>query len=264
MFKQRLIMTLILIPLVLVGIYYLPPLYFSFIVVGLLGLMMYEWQQFIQLPELENPYIKYIILILGIFLVMKFWTLFIYIDVLFWLLAIVAVIAYPKYQDIWGSSSFITINAWILLGVFGGILDELQMDAYGKDQLVALLLLVWAADIGAYLVGRRWGQHKMIPQVSPGKSWEGLFGGVLFAMVFATIETVWLNPFSNTQWFIVTFFTILISVIGDLWMSVLKRKCQLKDTGHLIPGHGGILDRLDSLLAALPIFYFGLNFFNAS
>jgi phosphatidate cytidylyltransferase len=253
-------MTLILIPLVLAGIYYLPPIYFSLIVVGLLGIMMYEWQQFIQLPELENPYIKYIILILGVLLVMKFWTLFIYLDVLFWLFAIVAVIAYPKYQDIWGSSSFITINAWILLGVFGAILNELQMDTYGKDQLVALLFLVWAADIGAYLVGRRWGQHKMIPQVSPGKSWEGLFGGVLFAMAIATIETVWLNPFSNAQWFVVAFLTILISVIGDLWMSVLKRKCQLKDTGHLIPGHGGILDRLDSLLAALPIFYFGLNF----
>ncbi len=263
MFKQRLIMTLILIPLVLVGIYLLPSIYFSLVVIGLLALMVMEWQQFIYFSDIEHQYIKFIILLLGALLVQKFWSLFIYIDILFWIGASVFIVAYPKFQNIWGSSTFITINAWLLLGVVGGILNELQMDAYGKNELVALLLLVWAADIGAYLSGKRWGQHKLIPQLSPGKSWEGLFGGLVIAMLVAVIEMMWMNPFSNSQWFIVCFLSIIFSVFGDLWISALKRKCQLKDTGHLIPGHGGILDRLDSLLAALPIYYFGLHIYNA-
>jgi len=120
---------------------------------------------------------------------------------------------------------------------------------------VALMAIVWAADIGAYLVGKQCGEHKMIPQVSPGKSWEGLFGGLGLACIVGGVESIWLNPFSNFKWFSLVVLVALISVVGDLWMSLLKRRCQLKDTGHLIPGHGGLLDRLDSLLAALPVFY---------
>ena len=147
------------------------------------------------------------------------------------------------------------MTAWILLGVFAAIVINLQSDAYGKHELVAILMIVWAADIGAYLVGKRWGQHKMIPNVSPGKSWEGLFGGIGVALLVGGLETILMHPLSVLQWLGIVFITALISVIGDLWMSLLKRKCQLKDTGHLIPGHGGILDRLDSLLAAAPVFY---------
>ena len=264
MFKQRLIMALILIPLVLGGIYYLPSIYFSVVVFAILGLMLYEWQQFIDLPEIENPILKFCVLFIGVLLSMKFWTLFIYLDILFWGAITLWIIAYPKYQDFWGQSSLMTINCWILLGVFAALVIELQMDDYGKNELVAVMLLVWAADTGAYFVGRRWGQHKMIPLVSPGKSWEGLFGGVSLALIVGGIETLWMNPFSQGQWFAVVFISVLISVIGDLWMSALKRRSHLKDTGHLIPGHGGILDRLDSLIAALPVFYFLLNILKLS
>lgn len=261
MFRQRLIMAIILIPLVLSGIYYLPSLYFSAIVFVLIGLMLYEWQQFIELPEVEHPYLKFSILFLGVLLVMKFWTFFIYLDMAMWLVICIWVCFYPKYQTFWGQSSLMTINCWILLGVFAALLIELQMDDFGKNELVAVMLLVWAADTGAYFVGRRWGQHKMIPLVSPGKSWEGLFGGISLALIVGGIETIWLNPFSNMQWFFVVLVSVMISVIGDLWMSALKRRSHVKDTGHLIPGHGGILDRLDSMLAALPMFYFFLNMF---
>ncbi len=264
MFKQRLIMALILIPLVLAGIYYLPSVYFSVVVFAMLGVMLYEWQQFIDLPEIENPVLKFCVLFIGILLTMKFWTLFIYVDILLWCGITFWIFVYPKYQSFWGQSSFMAINCWILLGVFGALLIELQMDDYGKNELVAVMLLVWAADTGAYFVGRRWGQHKMIPLVSPGKSWEGLFGGVSLALIIGGIEIIGMSPFSNTQWLIVVLFTVLISVIGDLWMSALKRRSHLKDTGHLIPGHGGILDRLDSLIAALPVFYFLLNLLKLS
>lgn len=255
MFMQRLIMTLILIPLVLTGIYALPTTYFSGIVLLLVGLMIWEWQQFVAMPEIKNPYLKFLILFIGTLLVLMFWPYFLYIDILFWLFAVFAVLSFPKHQALWGNSGFIAMTAWILLGVFAAILINLQSDAYGKNELVAILMIVWAADIGAYLVGKRWGQHKMIPNVSPGKSWEGLFGGIGLALLVGGLETILMHPLSIFQWLGIVFITALISVIGDLWMSLLKRKCQLKDTGHLIPGHGGILDRLDSLLAAMPVFY---------
>jgi CDP-diglyceride synthetase len=255
MFKQRLLMTVILIPLVLLAIYQLPGIYFAGLATLLLAAMLWEWQQFVHFPEVEKPLAKFSLLLIGALLVAKFWTLFIFVDLLFWLFATFVIVTYPNYQKLWSNDAFVALNAWLLLGVIYALIIELQMQADGKNQLVALMAIVWAADIGAYLVGKQWGEHKMIPLVSPGKSWEGLFGGLGLACIVGAIESVWLNPFSNFKWFILVVVVALISVIGDLWMSLLKRRCQLKDTGHLIPGHGGLLDRLDSLLAALPVFY---------
>jgi phosphatidate cytidylyltransferase len=264
MFKQRLIMTLILIPLVLLGIYYLPNLYFQGLIYLLLGVMIFEWQQFITLPRYNLPWVRFGLLSLGVILVMHYWTFFIWLDVIFWAAAVFWIIRYPQHQAHWGSSGFMSLNAWILLGVFGAIMIDLQADSYGKNEMVAVLFLVWAADIGAYLVGRRLGQHKMIPQVSPGKSWEGLMGGILLACLIGALEIDFLQPFSMFWWFVMVVLTVSISVFGDLWMSVLKRHSKLKDTGHLIPGHGGILDRLDSILAALPVFYLGMHWLSGN
>jgi CDP-diglyceride synthetase len=125
--------------------------------------------------------------------------------------------------------------------------------------MVCVLFLVWAADIGAYLVGRTWGCHKILPLVSPGKSWEGFIGGLVAVLLVAVIESIFIEPFYLSRWLLLAVITSLFSVVGDLWVSILKRHTGLKDTGFLIPGHGGILDRLDSLLAAAPIFYFGLK-----
>ena len=255
MFKQRFIMTVILIPLVSLAIYRLPSIYFAGLVTILLAAMLWEWQQFVHFPEVEHPLAKFSLLLLGTLLVAKFWTFFVIVDLLFWVFATFVILSYPNNQKLWSNDAFVAINGWLLLGVIYALIIELQMQADGKDQLVVLMAIVWAADIGAYLVGKKWGEHKMIPLVSPGKSWEGLFGGLVLALFVGAIESIWLNPFSNIKWFVMVIFISLISVIGDLWMSLLKRRCQLKDTGHLIPGHGGVLDRLDSLLAALPAFY---------
>jgi len=260
MFKQRLIMTLILVPLVLAGIFYLPTLGFAGLLGVLVLVMLYEWQQFIVIEACDQVWFKCLILALGCLICMKFWKISLYFSLIFWVFASVAVILYPKYQKIWSSNVFVVLNAWVLIGVFAALMLDLQADAYGKVELVCLLFLVWAADIGAYLFGRRWGQHKMIPQISPGKSWEGLFGGLLSVIIVATLELSLINPFSWLSWYGLVVVTGLISVIGDLWMSMLKRRSAIKDSGHLIPGHGGVLDRLDSLLAALPVFYIGLNY----
>jgi len=118
------------------------------------------------------------------------------------------------------------------------------------------LALVWVADSGAYLAGSRWGRHKLAPRISPGKSWEGLFGGLAASLLLAVAAT----PLLHTGWdalpklLLLTAVTMLISVAGDLFESMLKRHAGAKDSSDLIPGHGGVLDRIDSLLSALPVF----------
>jgi phosphatidate cytidylyltransferase len=116
--------------------------------------------------------------------------------------------------------------------------------------------IIWAADTGAYFVGSRYGKRKLAPRISPGKSWEGLFGG-LAAAALLTVAAV---PLLHVGWaklpalLAVVLATVAISVVGDLFESLLKRHAGVKDSSDLIPGHGGILDRIDSLLAALPVF----------
>jgi phosphatidate cytidylyltransferase len=116
--------------------------------------------------------------------------------------------------------------------------------------------IVWAADTGAYFVGVRFGKRKLAPRISPGKSWEGLYGGMAATLLFALAARSMLHVSwpSLPLLLLLTFITGLISVAGDLFESLLKRHAGIKDSSDLIPGHGGVLDRLDSLLAALPIF----------
>jgi phosphatidate cytidylyltransferase len=116
--------------------------------------------------------------------------------------------------------------------------------------------IIWAADTGAYFVGSRYGKRKLAPRISPGKSWEGLYGGLGAAALLAVAAV----PLLHVGWtrlpalLVVVLATVLVSVVGDLFESLLKRHAGVKDSSDLIPGHGGILDRIDSLLAALPVF----------
>ena len=121
------------------------------------------------------------------------------------------------------------------------------------------LLIVWVADSGAYFAGVRFGKNKLAPRISPGKSWEGFFGGIAATVVLAVLSfsILGLAPASLPALLLLTVVTTLFSVAGDLFESLLKRHAGAKDSSHLIPGHGGMLDRVDSLLAALPVFMLG-------
>ena len=122
-----------------------------------------------------------------------------------------------------------------------------------------VLVLVWAADTGAYFAGSRWGRRKLAPRISPGKSWEGLFGGLALALLVAVaaVPVLGLAWLQLPQLLMLVMVTVLVSVAGDLFESLMKRHAGAKDSSHLIPGHGGVLDRIDSLLAALPVFVLG-------
>lgn len=121
----------------------------------------------------------------------------------------------------------------------------------GAQWTLYLLLLVWAADTGAYFAGRAFGRRRLAPRVSPGKTWEGLAGGLALAGVWAAIGAHWLGQPTGPM-LLVGLAVAAVSVVGDLTESLLKRYAGVKDSGHLIPGHGGVMDRLDSITAAAP------------
>lgn len=126
--------------------------------------------------------------------------------------------------------------------------------------LLYVFLLVWCADSGAYFVGRKFGRRKMAPNVSPNKSMEGLAGGLvtgLLVVVAISIFKLHLTGVPLVAFVLLSALTILASVLGDLFESMLKRRAKVKDSGTILPGHGGVLDRIDSLLSATPIFALG-------
>lgn len=128
---------------------------------------------------------------------------------------------------------------------------------HGARLVLLAILVVWAADVFAYAAGRMLGRHKLAPSISPGKTIEGVIGGLLGAMGTAAVAAAVLLDSADWQWLpllAVTAPAALISVVGDLWVSRLKRQAGVKDSGRLFPGHGGLLDRIDGVLAAMPVF----------
>ena len=143
----------------------------------------------------------------------------------------------------------------VLLPVFAALLFLYRLDA--KYLLIALII-VWAADIGAYFSGKAFGRVKLAPQISPGKTWEGVFGGLLLV---AILTLSWAF-FENRNVMVLLPFCLAVaalSIVGDLTVSMFKRTAGLKDSGKLFPGHGGVLDRIDSISAAAPLFALGLT-----
>jgi len=154
--------------------------------------------------------------------------------------------------------SFVTAIVSITTGWFA--ISWLRMQTDGAWLILLLLLIVWAADTGAYFAGKTFGKRKLAPSISPGKTLEGLIGGLITAPVVALVAA-YLMPVASIKptWLILlSLVTALVSVGGDLLISLHKRTSGFKDSGNLLPGHGGVLDRLDSLLAAAPFFALGL------
>jgi phosphatidate cytidylyltransferase len=121
-------------------------------------------------------------------------------------------------------------------------------------QVLQVLVLVWIADTAAYFVGRRWGRRKLAPSISPGKTWEGAWGGIAGAAVYAMIGGTFLTGIARLPAYLfIAVVLAAISIVGDLFESAAKRQAEVKDSGALLPGHGGILDRIDSASAVLPV-----------
>lgn len=261
MLIQRLITALILAPLVLLIILYSPAWFLMAVTLVILLAAGWESCQLIPIPmELKGVQIGFLLsLVLAFVACAYLFDYWISLGLVVWLFLVMAIITFPKSQRYWGSPLIVGAICLMLLPLFGQSLIRLNSLPQGKGLLIYLLFLIWAADVGAYLVGKKWGKHKLIPQVSPGKSWEGALGGFILSMLISALGYSYFHPVDGMTWFMLAALTVVGSMFGDLFISILKRRCHLKDTGALIPGHGGILDRLDSLLAGLPLFYFGIT-----
>ena len=144
----------------------------------------------------------------------------------------------------------------VLCPSLGSISFLREYSPEGAFLLLAVCMLVWGSDIGAYFMGRKWGSSKLAPLVSPGKTWEGLLGGLVVGTGACFLILTWTTLFRHFSGWVVVGLVLcaIVSVLGDLFESALKRSAGRKDSGALLPGHGGLLDRLDSLLAASPVF----------
>ncbi len=152
------------------------------------------------------------------------------------------------------------LGAVILISTWLALVWLHRQPMIGPALVMMTLILVWAADTGAYFAGRRWGRRKLAPRVSPGKTVEGAFGGLAMVAAVAVTAGVWFG-FSAGQWSLFVGLCLLCfaaSVLGDLFESMVKRQQGVKDSGTMLPGHGGVLDRIDSLTAAAPVFAGGM------
>ena len=173
-----------------------------------------------------------------------------------WLIALLAVLTFPRRF----SSPVVALSGVLVLLPSWSLLTELHaLTPSGPELTLTVLIIVWAADVGAYACGRLFGRVKLAPAVSPGKTWEGVTGGLVFAAVAAWAAGRAFGFELGAATLVgIAAATALVSVVGDLTVSMFKRNVGVKDSGRLLPGHGGVMDRIDSLTAAVPMFAGGL------
>lgn len=175
-----------------------------------------------------------------------------------WGLALLWVQGFPSSAVIWGSSPVRLIMGWFVLVPAWLAFLYLRSQPAGAWLVLMVVFTVAAADIGAYFSGRAFGRIKLAKNVSPGKTWEGVVGGLLFAvMLAAAVNVFWIRG-GWLSLLVIVVPTVLVSVLGDLLESMVKRHQGVKDSGSLLPGHGGFMDRIDGLVAAAPVFAFAV------
>lgn len=272
MLIQRILTAIVLIPLVIIALFFAPLSIFSYLIITVCALATWEWSHFLGIVEKTQKAI-FMVLIISLLALLylipidlslkgQLYTYIICLSIVWWLIALLLVISYPQSAKYWSKSILIKLlfALFTLIPFYISMLElrsiNYDIDRYtGAVWLLYVFVLVWATDTGAYFAGRAIGKHKLAVKVSPGKTIEGFIGGVSLAILVCLL--VYLTGYfaiSFINFLISSLLAILVSVLGDLTESMFKREAGIKDSGNLIPGHGGILDRIDSLTAAVPVF----------
>lgn len=285
MLKQRILTALVLLPLALACIFLLPLNGFAVFALVVLTLGAWEWSPLMGVcrPAGRCAYAALIAVLIGLLFlfvpVNQLWSeqglvlpmvITISAGVIWWLIAVVMVLNFPRSRQIWQRSRIwvgifgvlVLVPAWAALLSIRALNYELN-PWFGAWAVLFVFALVWAADVGAYAAGRILGKRKMMPAVSPNKTVEGLLGGLLLALLVMIAVALYLPVPRELflSFYGVGLATVLVSVFGDLSESMFKRCVGVKDSGSMLPGHGGILDRIDSLTSALPVFALGYLLF---
>jgi len=260
MLKLRILSALVLVPLVLWVLFVWPlPGFAAFIGIFILG-GAWEWSALAGLRALPARLVYLgVIGLSGILLFLNpSWIKPVLASaVVFWAWVLVEQLAVRRIDN----GLLVTFPGKLICGVLVLVptwvaVIALRHQPHGEWISLFLYLLVWGADTGAYFAGHRFGKHKLSPAVSPGKTWEGV-GGALVWVVLLAIASGWYVSWTTGTILIlmgIASITALVSVLGDLFESRIKRVAGVKDSGHLIPGHGGVLDRIDAMTAAAPLF----------
>jgi len=268
MIKQRLITAAILIPLVLLGILLLQTKTLEWFIALVTVLAAWEWFGIIGVHDVT----KRLIWVSGLCLLSTVSLEYLSIGFMvsgasiLWLLAAAVLMKYGKdglpshLSSLFRQTGFGIASAVILLASFWVAAVALHDSLIGPQQLLYLLVSVWLADTGGYFVGKKLGKRALAKAVSPNKTWEGVWGALCLTTVWAIVafEMGLGGSLSLQTWLVLTLASVSMSIVGDLFESLFKRSHNIKDSGNLLPGHGGVLDRIDSLIAALPIFVAGL------
>jgi phosphatidate cytidylyltransferase len=259
MLKQRVITALVLLPIALAGFFWLHGAAFALFIGAVITLGAWEWARlagFAGAAARLAYAVALALLLLALYHLPMLAPAVLLLAVLWWFAATWLVIGYPASSRYWGQGvGKLVIGLLILLPAWQGLV-LLKQWPLANGLILAVMVLVWAADIGAYFSGKTFGKRKLAPRVSPGKSWEGLIGGMLTSL-FITLVVGLYRDWSGGELVMGVLgaaVVVAFSVVGDLTESMFKRQSGIKDSSNLLPGHGGILDRIDSLTAAVPVF----------
>lgn len=266
---KRIITAVVLVPVVVAAILLLTPFWFAIVTGILLLFANWEWNNLIPMQT--------ILLRLGAAILMLLVFLYTYhfvvqyalntpepmfilgLAFIWWLILSLFILYYQRRQRLPLPRAIKLLIGIINIGLCFYALNLMFNFKLGNLLVLYFVVLIWMADTGAYFVGKRFGRIKLAVNVSPKKTFEGVVGALVLALIWAMPWSLLLPTAGSRRWLwcIWSLVTVIFSIFGDLFISVLKRSIELKDSGNLLPGHGGLLDRIDSLIAAAPIFTLG-------
>ncbi len=268
MFRNRLITTLVVLPLFVWTILVIPTLWLAVLLATLAGLSALEWARMSGVIAVSMQWLYALVLVAGMG---AFWYLRfdretleqVLLVALIWWATVLAWLGIPGTLAAGGR---VVISMKLLMGVlvllpawYALVYLHLNL-AQGHYWVLYIFILVWLADSGAYVAGKAWGRRKLAPRISPGKTVEGALGALALSVPCGIIGAWLLDvPEQSRLWFVLLSIAVIpVSIVGDLLESLMKRQAGIKDSGSLLPGHGGLMDRIDSLTAAAPVFVAGL------
>lgn len=264
--KQRVLTALLLAPLTIALVLFLPTPAFATVIAGLCLMAMWEWTR---LSGLRDRRVRGVLVALA---ALAFWTLWqcrdqttavivIAVGAVWWVVTLAwlkrfSFAAAPTHEN---TLLKLVVGALVVFPAWVALMRMHGSPVHGHGWALYALVLGWSADTFAYLAGKRWGGRKLAPAISPGKTWAGVYGGLVSAAVVAALGG-WLLGVQDMRLLALVALAMLcvcFSVVGDLFESLIKRHAGVKDSGALFPGHGGVFDRLDGLFALLPLFALG-------
>jgi phosphatidate cytidylyltransferase len=257
--KTRIATAAVLIALLLI-VLWLPPLATIVALTAVVLAGAWEWSAFLRVP---TPVVRWSYVLVVAAVLPLVWRLsltpggaraVLTVAIVWWIIALLWVIFAPRRAAPWSAALaglLALVPAWVAL-----MRLRLEMPR-GAEWTLFVLILVWVADIGAFFFGRRFGKKRLAPEVSPGKTWEGALGGIAVSALVAVAGSGWFG-IAPAVFVPLCLIAVAFSIVGDLTESLLKRFAGMKDSGTLFPGHGGVMDRIDSVTGAAPVLVFGL------